>query len=133
MPIIAAGNRRTPVMQKLFFLALLASGFLFACTTTVEPSAAIPTVSYSKDIAPIIAGNCGQSGCHGADQTAKFNLLSYNEISRLVTPDKPHSSDLYNIIRTYGDGAMPPAPNDPLTDEQIGMIYVWILQGATEN
>lgn len=112
---------------------LLSTGIFFACTTTVEPDAAIPTVSYSKDIAPIIAGNCAQSGCHGTDRPRKISLLTYQELSRLVTVNQPHSSQLYNLVRTYGDGAMPPSPNNPLTDTQIAMIYTWILQGATDN
>ena len=120
-------------MQKLFFLLLLCSGLFFACTTSVELDPAVPTVSYSKDIAPIIAGNCAQRGCHGTENPRKFSLTSYGELSRLTTAGKPHGSELYNVIRTYGDGAMPPSPNNALTDNQIGLIYVWILQGANDN
>ncbi len=121
-------------MRTLFVTALLTMGLVSSCTTTVQPDAAIPTVSYQQDIAPIIAANCAQSGCHGAERTESFNLLSYAALSRLVVPDKPHSSQLYEVIRLYsGEKAMPPSPNEPLTDTQIGQIYVWILQGATEN
>lgn len=120
-------------MHKLF-LATLLLGLLSACTTLVEPTAEVPTVSYQKDIAPIIASNCGQPGCHGDSQTESFNLLSYAELSRLVEANKPHNSRLYNVIRLYtGGNAMPPPPNQPLSDTQIGQIYVWILQGATDN
>jgi len=120
-------------MLKLLLSALLLIGVVYSCTTTVEPDATIPTVSYLKDIAPIIAANCAQPGCHGAERTEKFNLLSYSELSRLVTPNKPHNSELYNVIRLYEGGVMPPQPNDPLTDFQIAQIYVWILQGASDN
>ncbi|MBL7808244.1 MAG: hypothetical protein JNN28_10530, partial [Saprospiraceae bacterium] len=99
----------------------------------VDPDNPVPTVGYEKDIAPIIAANCGQSGCHGTERTKKFNLLGHSSLSELVTPYKPHDSELYKVIRLYSGGVMPPKPNDPLSDEQIGMIYVWILQGATEN
>lgn len=120
-------------MHKLLTLALLI-GLASACTTIiVEPDAAVPTVSYQNDIAPIIAANCAQSGCHGTDRPRKFSLLSYSELSRLVVPNKPHSSELYNVIRLYEGGVMPPKPNESLSDMQIGQIYVWILQGATEN
>lgn len=108
--------------------------FLVSCKTiTVEPDAVVPTVSYQNDIAPIIAANCGQANCHGTDQPKKFNLLTYSALSRLVQPNKPHQSELYNVIRLYEGGAMPPSPNNPLSDEQIAQIYVWILQGATNN
>ncbi len=119
-------------MHKLLPIALLI-GLSSSCTTTVEPDASVPTVSYLKDIAPIIAANCAQPGCHGPEQTEKFNLLSYSALSSLVTPYKPHNSELYNVIRLYEGGVMPPKPNDPISDFQIVQIYVWILQGATEN
>lgn len=120
-------------MHKTLSLILLIC-LLDSCTTiTVEPDAPIPTLSYKKDIAPIIASNCGQSGCHGAERTEKFNLLSYSSLSGLVQPNQPHNSSLYNVIRLYDSGAMPPSPNNPLSDVQIAQIYVWILQGATDN
>ena len=31
------------------------------------------------------------------------------------------------------DDRMPPAPEDPLTDQQIEMIFTWISQGAQNN
>ena len=121
-------------MHKLLSLVLLLSGLLSSCTTiTVEPDTPVPTVSYKNDIAPIIAANCAQSGCHGTDRPEKFSLLSYSELSQLVTSNKPHSSRLYNVIRLYEGGAMPPKPYESLSDAQITQIYVWILQGATDN
>lgn len=121
-------------MKKLFAFILTIAGLAYSCTTIlVEPDAPIPTVSYKNDIAPIIAANCGQSGCHGTDGTRQFSLLSYDELSRLVVPNQPHNSQLYNVIRLYEGNVMPPKPNDPLSDTQIGQIYVWILQGATNN
>ncbi len=121
-------------MRKLRVIALLLPGMLSACTTImVDPTADIPTVSYRTEVAPIIAANCAQSGCHGATDSRKFNLGSYSALSGLVEPTKPHNSELYSVIREYGPSAMPPAPNKPLSDEQIGQIYVWILQGALDN
>ena len=121
-------------MYKFPAMLLLMLGGLVSCNTiTVTPDNPVPNVSYQNDIAPIIAANCGQSGCHGAENTEKFNLLSYSKLSRLVEPNQPHKSELYNVIRLYGGGAMPPEPNLPLSDVQITQIYVWILQGATDN
>ena len=122
-------------MHKLFRMALLLIGSASSCTTiTVGPDAPVPTVSYQHDIAPIIAANCAQPGCHGTERTERFNLLSYEAISQLVEPNKPHNSELYEVIRLYsGEKAMPPQPNEPLTDTQITQIYIWILQGATNN
>lgn len=125
----------SPAFMRTLLVIPLFVTLVTACTTiSVEPTADIPTVSYKNDIAPIIVSNCTQSGCHGTERTEKFNLLSYGQLSRLVEPNKPHSSELYNVIRLYsGEEAMPPKPNLPLTDAQIGQIYIWILQGATDN
>ncbi|MCC6459047.1 MAG: hypothetical protein IT260_01170 [Saprospiraceae bacterium] len=101
----------------------------------VDPTADIPTLSFQKDISPIVSANCALSGCH--DGTGEEPaLLSFDDVMSYgeVTPGKPHDSKLYEVIRLYsGEEAMPPAPNQPLTDQQIGAIYVWILQGAHNN
>ena len=121
-------------MKKLLTASLLFIGMIYSCTTIlVDPEVPIPTVSYQNDISPIIAANCGQPGCHGSEKTEKFNLLSYAELSKLAVPYKPHNSKLNNVIRSYSGNVMPPKPNNPLSDTQIGQIYVWILQGATDN
>ena len=121
--------------MRLYLVAALLMGLFNSCTTiTVEPDAPVPSVSYKQDIAPIIAANCAQSGCHGAEKTEEFNLLSYTAHSKLVEPNKPNNRELYDVIRLYsGEKAMPPKPSEPLTDTQITQIYVWILQGATDN
>ncbi len=120
-------------MHKLLGIALLL-GLANSCTTiTVDADAPVPTVAYKQDIAPIIAAKCAQFGCHGSERTEQFNLLSYSALSQLVVPNKPHSSQLYDVIRLYAGNAMPPKPNEPLSDTQITQIYVWILQGARDN
>ncbi|TNE49104.1 MAG: hypothetical protein EP344_18405 [Bacteroidetes bacterium] len=107
-----------------------------ACTTQVDPTADLPVISYQTDISPIISANCAlDSGCHGGN-SEEILLLTYDELINNcgVAAGKPHQSDLYKVIRLYtGEKAMPPKPNAPLTDEQIGMIYLWILQGAQDN
>lgn len=121
------------VMPKLLLLTLLTFSLLASCTTKTELDSSVPTVSYANDIAPIIAANCGQPGCHGSKHPEKFSLIDYVELARIVTPYKPNSSELYQVIRLYEGNVMPPSPNNPLTDTQIAQIYVWILQGAPLN
>ena len=115
----------------LTFLVLGAS----ACVQQVDPSADIPVVSFKSDIAPMMSANCASTGCHTGGGRL-FSLQTYDEVIKNgdVQPGKPHSSALYNVVRKYtGESAMPPKPNERLTDEQIGLIYVWILQGAKDN
>lgn len=121
-------------MKKL--LLLLVVVFFAACTVEpVDPSADIPVQSYQSDISPIISANCALAGCHGANDR-EFPLLTYDDVIHYceVRASKPHDSKLYEVIRLLGgESAMPPKPNPPLTDKQIGAIYVWILQGAQNN
>lgn len=120
-------------LRLLFFLLLLWG--MAACVQQVDPSVDIPAMSYQSDIAPIINGNCAIPGCH-ATGDEEFPLETYDDVIHYcdVQAGKPHSSRLYKVIRKYiGGSAMPPKPNAPLTDEQIAMIYVWILQGAKDN
>lgn len=117
-------------------LPVLFMTIFFACTVEeVDPSADIPTQSFQTEILPIISANCALSGCHGANDR-EFPLLNYDDVMNYceVQPGKPHDSKLYEVIRLLsGEEAMPPKPNQPLTDKQIGAIYVWILQGAKNN
>jgi hypothetical protein len=106
-----------------------------ACVTEVEPTADIPAVGYQRDIAPLISANCAVPDCHdGSGEEDALN--SYDQLIKHagVRPGDAHGSALYQVIRLYtGERAMPPAPYPALTDEQIGLIYVWILQGAKDN
>lgn len=123
---------RTRSFQTILLLATL--GFA-ACVTEVEPTADIPAVGYQRDIAPIISANCAVPACHdGSGEEA--SLIGYDNLIKHggVRPGDAHGSELYEVVRLYiGEKAMPPAPYLPLTDEQIGLIYVWILQGAKDN
>lgn len=113
------------------FLLLGAS----ACTTSIVPADPdIPVVSYQTDISPIIAANCALAdGCHDGNSDLA-PLLTHSDLLRYVKPGDPYNSSLYTVIRSYtSDQAMPPKPSDPLTDKQIAQIYVWILQGATDQ
>ncbi len=119
-----------------FLIPLCLITVLAACTVEpVDPSADIPTQSFQADIFPIISANCSLAGCHGANDE-EFPLLNYDDVINYceVEPGKPHNSELYEVIRLLsGEEAMPPKPNQALTDKQIGAIYVWILQGAKNN
>ena len=92
-----------------------------------------PVVSFSTEVQPIIAGNCTQSGCHGDVNTEKFKLITYDDIKSKITAGNARKSDLYQAITNRSDEFMPPEPSNPLNDDQIRAIYVWIEQGAPNN
>jgi hypothetical protein len=119
-------------IKVLFVLPVIALSY---CTTKVDPTADIPVVPYSTDVSPIISANCASPSCHDGSGHL-FPLLTYDDVMNYcsVKSGDAHGSGLYQVIKSYIPGTvMPPKPNDPLTDAQIGSIYVWILQGAKNN
>jgi hypothetical protein len=89
------------------------------------------TLTFSKDIAPIIFRNC--SACHRPGQSAPFNLLTYEDVRK-------HRKDIAEVTaRRY----MPPWLPEPghgdfaaarlLSAGQIGMIQQWAAEGGVEG
>lgn len=127
-------RRRLQVKLRLTALSVIIVCAVFSvsvmsCRHSPDLSAS-PQVSFSKDVQPVIVGNCTQSGCHGGEGERR-PLMNYDEIASRVTPYKPHSSDLYQRITAAGSNKMPPAGY--LSEQEIETIYVWIMQGAQNN
>ncbi|MGI8962343.1 MAG: tetratricopeptide repeat protein [Bryobacteraceae bacterium] len=88
-------------------------------------------VTFSKDIAPIIYGNC--ASCHRPGESASFSLLSYQDVKR-------HAAQIAQVTkRRY----MPPFLPEPgygdfieerrLSDTQIRLIEEWVKAGSPEG
>lgn len=123
------------VLKKFAFVltSVWAMAGLLSCRHEPDP-ASLAEVSFAGRIQPIIQSNCGKSGCHSGSGEHLFSLRTYEEISSKVTPNKPHQSELYkNMIYLEDFRVMPPPPDQPMTEEQLGLIYTWILQGAKNN
>ena len=121
--------------MKYILYSFLICGFLIGCRHNINFDS-LEKVSYSTDIQPIILSNCTQSGCHGNTYNETFKLVTYNDLitHTEVKAGSPKSSKLYSVIRSYNpEEIMPSEPNEPLTDKQIQLIYVWIGQGALNN
>jgi len=94
------------------------------------------TVSFSRDIAPILISSC--NGCH-YNGTRQFGGLQFNSFAGLLkggqsgeafTPGKPDESLL--VRKLLGtSGARMPMDRPPLTEEQTMLISTWIKEGAT--
>jgi len=89
------------------------------------------TLTFNKDIAPIIFQNC--SACHRPGQSAPFNLLGYEEVTK-------HRKEIAEVTaRRY----MPPWLPEPghgdfaaarlLSTGQLGMIQQWVAEGGVEG
>jgi hypothetical protein len=114
---------------KFILLALLA---LQACVHEPDLSS-VRDISYSTEIAPIIAGNCSSSGCHANDAQSEFSLVGYDDLisNGDVKPGNAKDSEIYQVLFETGDDKMP--PNGDLTDRQKKLIFIWIEQGAKNN
>jgi Flp pilus assembly protein TadD len=92
---------------------------------------ASPTVSYSRDVAPILYQHCAM--CHRPGESAPFSLLSYGDAK----------SRAALIAAVTSRRIMPPwlpDPNDPkfsddlrLSADQIAVLQAWVEQGAVQG
>lgn len=93
-------------------------------------------VYFSRDVLPLLIGNCATAGCHSAqDRADGVNLTTYASVIATadVRPFDLDGSDLYEAItEDREDRRMPPSPRDPLSGAQINLISTWILQGAED-
>ncbi len=104
---------------------------LSAGTPTRMPSGD-ETVSFAKDIAPILLQNC--NGCHldsmqtrGGLRMDTFSMLIRGEI---IAPTAAESLLVRKLKGEEGQ-RMPAGGRPPLSDEQIALISTWIEEGAT--
>ena len=111
-------------------------GFLPSCKHDVPQPALDPcdpsTVSFEKQVLPILISNCAMNGCHNsASASHGVILVSYQSVmaSGIVSPGDPGESDLYEVlVETDPYGRMP--PNGSLSNQEIQLIQTWIAQGA---
>jgi cytochrome c553 len=95
------------------------------------------TVSFSKDVAPVLAQSC--TGCHGMNQPRNnFSLNTFEGLLRggdtgsPILPGKGADSLLVKKLRgTAPAGQRMPLNLPPLADDVIAKIEKWIDEGAT--
>src|SRR5688572_3254495 len=89
------------------------------------------TVTFNRDIAPIIHRNC--SACHRPGEAAPFSLLNYSDVAKKAK----------TIAKVTHSRVMPPWKAEPasfayrderrLTDAQIQLLQDWVKQGTPEG
>jgi|APGre2960657444_1045066.scaffolds.fasta_scaffold37792_2 cytochrome c553 len=83
-----------------------------ACTSS--------TISYSKEIAPIMSANC--ISCHDSgNQNGNVNLSSFEMVNKNAT----------KALTAIKNGTMP--PNGKMEDSLIIKLNCWISQGKKNN
>ena len=105
-------------------------------TVLVDSSPSITsTVSFSKDIQPILSKTCGISGCHSG--TVAPNLSSgtaYNTLKNgnYINTGSAETSEVYLWLTGKRSMAMPSgAANNPSNINAL--MLAWIKQGAKNN
>jgi hypothetical protein len=89
------------------------------------------SICFESQVLPIIVSNCSMSGCHDGNGEM-FSLLSYNDIKRRVTPGDPNKSKLYQVMTAsqLSGSIMPPSPAERMSNAQITLFQLWIMEGA---
>ena len=110
--------------------ALAISGHNFRLWSS-EPKTPAATVTYNRDIAPIVYHYC--AACHRPGEAGPFPLLTYQDV-------KKHGHQIVAVTQTR---FMPPWLPEPqeikfaderrLSDDQIARIRAWVDQGMLEG
>src|SRR5437016_7070348 len=89
------------------------------------------TVTFAKDVAPIIFQNCAP--CHRPGQSAPFNLLSYEEVKKKAKLIGEVTERRYMPpwLPEHGYGQF--AGERWLSVDAIGLIKQWLAEGAVEG
>ncbi len=104
--------------------------------TTAAPTGN-ETVSFSKDIAPLLLQNC--NGCHINGQQASGGLrmnnfeqlLAGGDSGAILVKNAPVDSLLVQKLRGMAGARMPAGGRPALAEETIQLIETWIREGAT--
>ena len=100
------------------------------------PETVTKTVSFSKDLVPVLTDNCALSGCHvkGANAPDLTAGSAYNSLTNGSYIDKssPENSLVYKRLTGKISPGMPlgKSPNPSNID---GLMLAWIEQGAKNN
>ncbi len=102
----------------------------------VQQATGKETVSFAKDIAPVLAANC--TGCHGTNRPRENfsvntfeSLLKGGDAGVNILPGKPGDSLLIKKLKgTAADGQRMPLNQPALADAVIAKFEKWIEEGA---
>jgi uncharacterized membrane protein len=121
---------------RFFSIALLV--FLASACGRSEP-----TVSFSKDVRPVLESRCGE--CHTPGnpgyEASQLSFASYESLMKgtqygpVVIAGDSASSNLIVLIEGRADPSisMPHGDSEPLLQSEIDTIKLWIAQGAQNN
>ncbi len=119
---------------------LLITAALSSCDKHKQPQ--IQKVTYADDVSPIIQNHCAECHVAGKQGARASGLLmdSYESLMKgtpfgpVIHPGSAMSSSLYILVSGKDKLTITmPHGKEPLSDEEIETIRVWIENGAAEN
>lgn len=105
-------------MKKIIFLGLILTAMmaLYSCSKksgTNTPTTTDPTITYAKDIAPIMSAYC--TSCHNATKTdAGVNLSTKSSVV----------ANLNSSISAISRGSMPPG-SSKVSSSDLAKLKTW--------
>ena len=107
-----------------------------ACLLQFQTLAQEASVSFSSDIAPVLAEKC--LTCHGAEKTkGRYRVDTIEGLfapgsseAIPVRPGAPESSELFRRLTTSDEADRMPQDAEPLPPEEIERFRRWITEGA---
>jgi hypothetical protein len=99
-------------------------------------SAAEPSISFTKDVAPILVSKC--LACHNAEKAkGGYRLHNFETLMKAgsrdeqpVIPGRSDRSKIYELISTANEEDRMPQKDEALPASHIALIKNWIDQGA---
>jgi WD40 repeat protein len=130
------------MIDSRHFVWLLATILSISCTAAhgwADEAKVAPTVSYFRDIRPILQVHC--QGCHQpAKAMGEYVMTSFARLVKggeteqaAVVAGKPEESNLLTQIVPKDGKAEMPKDKEPLSEEQIKRIRQWIVEGAEDD
>ena len=126
-------------------LSVLCLGLVSGLTAAADPiPVAVPNrdtaISFENEILPILRSSC--LACHSkTERQAELvletpaDILKGGDNGPAVVAGRPQDSLLLKVASHASEPVMPPQDNDVqaknLTSDQLGLIHLWIRQGAT--
>ena len=118
---------KTNILLTTFTFLIIASCSKEKTSSIPNPVIKIDSVSFSRNIKPILTGNCSDPNCHnGMDDYA--NLIAQPK-PLVLAKDTTSVFSLYQSVYTK----RMPQGKIKLADSTIKQIGDWIMQGALNN
>src|SRR4051794_25024601 len=129
MALLRVAGEGEPLKTRTFLICL----FVSSSSALLGEDA---PVSFSKDVVPILRGNC--QGCHRPGKTkGGLDLTSYASIAKGGKEDPGFVAGALGesriIHEVSGEEPSMPKDGDPLTPVEISVLQRWIAQGAKDD